>query len=85
MIGQYSEKNRISYQQASCPDSYRGKFNRFNAPADDIKDNYVSEIQSITQKVKDEGRGIACFIAESLQSCGGQVIPPDGYFQDVYR
>uniref|UniRef100_A0A8C2Z6F2 Ethanolamine-phosphate phospho-lyase n=1 Tax=Cyclopterus lumpus TaxID=8103 RepID=A0A8C2Z6F2_CYCLU len=26
---------------------------------------------------------IAAFIAESLQSCGGQVIPPPGYFQQV--
>lgn len=26
---------------------------------------------------------IAAFIAESLQSCGGQVIPPVGYFQQV--
>ncbi|KAL0969897.1 hypothetical protein UPYG_G00234170 [Umbra pygmaea] len=28
---------------------------------------------------------IAAFIAESLQSCGGQVIPPAGYFQKVAR
>lgn len=26
---------------------------------------------------------IAAFIAESLQSCGGQVVPPPGYFQRV--
>lgn len=26
---------------------------------------------------------IAAFIAESMQSCGGQVIPPVGYFQKV--
>lgn len=26
---------------------------------------------------------IAAFIAESLQSCGGQIIPPVGYFQKV--
>lgn len=26
---------------------------------------------------------IAAFIAESLQSCGGQIIPPVGYFQQV--
>lgn len=26
---------------------------------------------------------IAAFTAESLQSCGGQVIPPTGYFQQV--
>ncbi len=28
---------------------------------------------------------IAAFTAESLQSCGGQVIPPKGYFQQVAK
>lgn len=70
---------------ASCPDSYRGRFNRFNSSPDDIKEKYVSEIEAIAHKIKDEGRGVACYIAESLQSCGGQVIPPEGYFEDVYR
>lgn len=71
--------------QASCPDSYRGKFNRFNSTLGAVKDQYVSEIDSIAQKIADEGRGVAAYIAESLQSCGGQIIPPEGYFQDVYR
>lgn len=71
--------------QASCPDSYRGKFNRFNSTIDGIKDRYVSEIESIAQKLADEGRGVSAYIAESLQSCGGQIIPPEGYLQDVYK
>lgn len=75
----------LLYVQASCPDSYRGRFNRFNSSPDDIKEKYVSEIEAIAHKVKDEGRGLACYIAESLQSCGGQVIPPEGYLEDVYR
>lgn len=74
-----------SSSQASCPDSYRGKFNRFNTSLGDIKDQYVSEIESIAQKVADEGRGVSAFIAESFQSCGGQIIFPEGYLQDVCR
>lgn len=32
-----------------------------------------------------EGEGVSAFIAESLISCGGQVIPPDNYFKQVYK
>lgn len=71
--------------QASCPDDYRGKFNRFNSNAADIKDQYVAEIEGILKKVNGEGRGVAAFIAESMLSCGGQVILPDGYLNDVYQ
>lgn len=73
------------FVQASCPDDYRGKFNRYNSSSDTIKDQYIAEVESIAKKVADEGRGIAAFIAESLQSCGGQIIPPEGYFEDIYR
>lgn len=52
---------------------------------DSIKDQYVAEIEAIAQKVSEEGRGISAYIAESLQSCGGQIIYPEGYFEDVYR
>ncbi|PIO54003.1 aminotransferase, class III, partial [Teladorsagia circumcincta] len=31
------------------------------------------------------GRTVAAYFAEALQSCGGQVIPPPGYFTDVAR
>lgn len=50
-----------------------------------MKDQYIAEIESITKQIAENGNGIAAFIAESLLSCGGQVIPPEGYFNDVYR
>jgi len=28
---------------------------------------------------------LAAFFAEALQSCGGQIIPPPGYFQSVAK
>ncbi|XP_031629435.1 alanine--glyoxylate aminotransferase 2-like [Contarinia nasturtii] len=70
---------------ASCPDDYRGKYNRFNSTLDRLKDQYVAEIESIAKKVSEEGRGVAAYIAESFQSCGGQIIPPKGYLKDVYK
>lgn len=72
-------------QQASCPDTYRGKFNRSNAPNKDLRELYVDEMDQIIRKIKAGGKGVAGFIAESLQSCGGQILPPDGYMSDVYK
>ncbi|XP_022070230.1 ethanolamine-phosphate phospho-lyase [Acanthochromis polyacanthus] len=65
---------------APSPDVYRGKYrvDHFN-PAK----AYADEVKDIINKVHKKGGKIAAFIAESLQSCGGQVIPPAGYFQQV--
>lgn len=45
---------------------------------------YASDVQKIVETVQQNGKGLAGFIAESLQSCGGQIFPPTGYFQKVY-
>ncbi|RXM36231.1 Ethanolamine-phosphate phospho-lyase [Acipenser ruthenus] len=65
---------------ASTPDIYRGKF-REDHP--DPATAYADEVKDIMQEAHRNGRKIAAFIAESLQSCGGQIIPPAGYFQKV--
>ncbi|KAG9337115.1 hypothetical protein JZ751_029783 [Albula glossodonta] len=69
-----------SVHVAPSPDIYRGKY-REDHP--DPATAYSDEVQDIIQKAHKKGRKIAAFIAESLQSCGGQVIPPRGYFQKV--
>lgn len=71
--------------QASCPDTYRGKFRASNHPGEDLGKLYGDEIQEICERVKSEGRGVCAYIAESLQSCGGQIIPPDNYFREVFK
>lgn len=75
----------LHLSQASCPDTYRGKFNQFNSPSGQLKSLYADEIDSICRNIKAQGKGVAAFIAESLQSCGGQIIPPEGYFEEVYK
>ncbi|KAF7650121.1 hypothetical protein LDENG_00130950 [Lucifuga dentata] len=65
---------------AASPDVYRGKY-RVDHP--DPSTAYADEVKDIIHKVHQKGRKIAAFVAESLQSCGGQVIPPVGYFQKV--
>jgi len=34
--------------------------------------------------IQEAGRPIAAFLAETLPSCGGQVIPPPGYFETAF-
>lgn len=69
-----------SVHVAPSPDVYRGKY---RADHPDPAAAYANEVKDIIEGVHGKGRKIAAFIAESLQSCGGQVIPPPGYFQQV--
>lgn len=45
---------------------------------------YAGEVARICEAAKKNG-GVCAFIAESLQSCGGQIIPPEGYLKSVYE
>ncbi|XP_036199480.1 ethanolamine-phosphate phospho-lyase [Myotis myotis] len=65
---------------APIPDTYRGKYREDHA---DPTSAYADEVKKIIEEAHKNGRKIAAFIAESMQSCGGQVIPPTGYFQKV--
>ncbi|KAK5875959.1 hypothetical protein CesoFtcFv8_026982 [Champsocephalus esox] len=69
-----------SVHVAPSPDVYRGKY---RADHPDPATAYADEVKDIIHGVCEKGGKIAAFIAESLQSCGGQVIPPPGYFQQV--
>uniref|UniRef100_A0A4W5Q2Z8 Ethanolamine-phosphate phospho-lyase n=1 Tax=Hucho hucho TaxID=62062 RepID=A0A4W5Q2Z8_9TELE len=69
-----------SVHVAQSPDLYRGSY-RQDHP--DPATAYADDVNNLIQKAHEKGHKIAAFIAESLQSCGGQVIPPAGYFQKV--
>ncbi|XP_048365692.1 ethanolamine-phosphate phospho-lyase [Sphaerodactylus townsendi] len=65
---------------APSPDIYRGKYREEHQ---DPGSAYADDVEKIIEEAQKNGREIAAFIAESMQSCGGQVIPPAGYFQKV--
>lgn len=65
---------------APTPDTYRGKYREDH---EDPASAYADEVKKIIEEAHKNGRKIAAFIAESMQSCGGQIIPPAGYFQKV--
>lgn len=46
---------------------------------------YVNDVKQIIANLEKEGKGVAGFIAESLQSCGGQIIYPKNYLKMVYE
>ncbi len=62
------------------PDTYRGLYRDAEAGK-----KYASHIQKATQEIKVSGKGIAGFICESVLSCGGQIVLPDGYLKEAYR
>ncbi|XP_022909494.1 alanine--glyoxylate aminotransferase 2-like [Onthophagus taurus] len=70
---------------ASSPDTYRGKFNDITHNKEDLADIYANEIKEICENVQKDGKGICAYIAESMLSCGGQIVPPSGYFKKVYE
>ncbi|ELU17763.1 hypothetical protein CAPTEDRAFT_188970 [Capitella teleta] len=67
------------------PDSYRGKFTDLNSPGEDLGEKYANELKLAIDKAKEKKRSVAAFYAESLQSCAGQIIPPEGYFKKAYK
>jgi len=70
---------------APVPDVYRGKHWASNHPGEDMGKLYAKDVDDIISKLSEKGRKPSAFIAESLQSCGGQIIFPDNYLQEVYK
>lgn len=71
--------------KAPCPDSYRGKYRDTDHETVELGRKYAEDVKQIISSARDNGRNVAAFISESLQSCGGQVILPPGYLRNVYR
>ena len=71
--------------QAPCPDVYRGKYREIDHPDDDLGERYADDVRIICQNLKNKGKGVCAFIAESLMSVGGQILPPQSYFRNAYR
>jgi 4-aminobutyrate aminotransferase-like enzyme/Ser/Thr protein kinase RdoA (MazF antagonist) len=66
---------------APIPDDYRGPFKR-DDPAAGAK--YAAQVGALIGALQAGGRSLAGYIAESLPSVGGQIVPPPGYLAAVY-
>ncbi len=66
---------------APIPDDYRGAWKRGDRQAGP---NFALPVEEIAAQLAREGRRVA-FLAESCPSVGGQIVPPPGYLEAVYR
>ena len=67
----------------TAPDAYRGPHTG-SLEDEAVGEAYASEVSGIVERVAAGGQQVAAFIAESMLSCGGQIILPKGYLQGVY-
>jgi 4-aminobutyrate aminotransferase-like enzyme/Ser/Thr protein kinase RdoA (MazF antagonist) len=72
----------LHVHKVRMPDVYRGPFRRNVA---DAGSRYASEVAAAARGAREAGRAIAAFICESLLSCGGQIVLPDGYLAGAYQ
>lgn len=66
---------------APMPDDYRGSFRR-DDPEAGVK--YGRAVGHVVSRLGQAGKRLAAFIAETLPSVGGQIVPPPGYLAEVY-
>ncbi len=69
-------------QKVIMPDGYRGPYKGNNQQTGQ---QYAAHVQQAIDNIQAQGRGVAAFIAESLLSCGGQIVLPDGYLKSTYQ
>jgi ethanolamine-phosphate phospho-lyase len=71
--------------QAPVPDVYAGKYRNDKHTSEELLELYTNDVKKLVDESASHGAGISCFIAESLQSCGGQIILPPNYLRTVYK
>jgi 4-aminobutyrate aminotransferase-like enzyme len=64
------------------PDTYRGEL-RDDDPEAGLK--YGRDIDQALRQIKQNGKGIAGFIAESISGVGGQIFLPAHYLEYIYK
>ena len=63
------------------PDTYRGQY---KATDEKAGEKYARAVHHAIAQLKAENKGPAVFISESMLSCGGQIMLPEGYFQHAF-
>ncbi|RMG68648.1 MAG: aminotransferase class III-fold pyridoxal phosphate-dependent enzyme [Bacteroidetes bacterium] len=61
------------------PDPYRGRYR-----GADTGPRYAAHVTGTLNRLQEAGRAPAGLIAESILSCGGQIVPPDGFLREAY-
>ena len=64
------------------PDVYRGQV---RAGSPDAGPRYAAHVAEAIRELGRRGTRAGAFIAESMLSCAGQIVLPDGYLREAYR
>jgi 4-aminobutyrate aminotransferase-like enzyme/Ser/Thr protein kinase RdoA (MazF antagonist) len=67
---------------APIADDYRGRHRRGEA---ELGVKYAHHVGEILDRMRNNGRSVGAYIAETLPSVAGQIVFPPGYLQEVYR
>lgn len=67
-------------QIVPIPDPYRGIYRGENTGQ-----KYAEHIAKSIQDIRKKGRDVGGFICESILSCGGQIVLPEGYLKKCYE
>jgi 4-aminobutyrate aminotransferase-like enzyme/Ser/Thr protein kinase RdoA (MazF antagonist) len=67
-------------RKVPMPDPYRGLHRGPDAGA-----RYAGHVADAVAELRATSGGMGAFIAESLISCGGQIVPPSGFLEASYR
>lgn len=68
--------------KVALPDTYRGKYKSADRQ---VGEKYAGEVDRVIRVAKRNQRGIAAFFCESILSCAGQIVLPEGYLREAYR
>jgi 4-aminobutyrate aminotransferase-like enzyme/Ser/Thr protein kinase RdoA (MazF antagonist)/murein DD-endopeptidase MepM/ murein hydrolase activator NlpD len=69
-------------EAAAMPDDFRGRWRRAD-PKRAVR--YAEEVAAAATRLSARGEKPAAFLSESILSCGGQIVPPDGYLPLAYE
>ena len=64
------------------PDVYRGVY---RGASEDAGARYAAHVATTVDRLEAAGRRTGAFIAESMLSCAGQIVLPDGYLHHAYE
>ena len=69
-------------RKVPLPDPYRGIYRGVDST---LGERYAAHLDETIAELERAGEPIGAFLAESILSCGGQVVLPSGYLAHAYR
>jgi len=67
---------------APLPDPWRGRHTGSGPESGAL---YAAEVARAARSLEEAGSPVAAFICEPVLSCGGQIVPPEGFLEEAFR